>query len=78
MRLGRYRHYKGNYYEVLRIVRNAETEQKMVLYRGLYQSPDLVAEYGEDPWFVRPFDAFFESVPVDGKMVPRFEFVAST
>ena len=32
---GRYRHYKGNEYEVLDLVRHSETEEWLVLSRAL-------------------------------------------
>lgn len=64
---GRYRHYKGNEYEVIGIARHSETEEEMVVYRKLY---------GDHSLWVRPFGMFVEKVPVDGVMVPRFERVA--
>ena len=67
MRPGRYRHYKGNEYEVIGIARHSETEEEMVVYRKLY---------GDHSLWVRPFGMFVENVPVDGVMVPRFERVA--
>ena len=32
---GRYRHFKGNEYEVLGMARHSETEEEMVVYRAL-------------------------------------------
>ncbi len=61
---GRYRHYKGNYYDVIDVARHSETEEKMVVYRKLYDDGSL---------WVRPLGMFLEDVPVDGKLVPRFE-----
>jgi hypothetical protein len=78
MEVGKYRHYKGKYYQVLGLAHNTETREKMVLYRGLYESPDLREEYGDNPFFVRPFDMFNESVEVDGKTTPRFEYISPT
>jgi hypothetical protein len=75
MKLGRYRHYKGKLYEVLGIVMHTETNEKLVLYRALYEIPALRAEYGDDPWFVRPFTMFNEEVVIDGRAMPRFEYV---
>lgn len=67
IRPGRYRHYKGNFYEVIDIARHSETEEEMVVYRTLY---------GDHSLWVRPLGMFFEEVLVDGRMVPRFELVA--
>jgi len=76
MKTGQYRHYSGNHYQVLGVVQHTETRQKMVLYRALYECPDLVDEYGEFPCFVRPFDMFHEDVEHGGRVVPRFEYIA--
>lgn len=63
---GRYRHYKGNDYEVIDTARHSETEEVMVVYRTLYGNYDL---------WVRPLQMFTEAVNVDGKMVPIFDYV---
>ena len=64
---GLYRHYKrGDPYAVIDLVFHSETQEAMVLYR---------AEYGDRQLWVRPLDMFIESVDVDGKPVPRFEYV---
>ncbi|MEU7945607.1 DUF1653 domain-containing protein [Micromonospora taraxaci] len=78
IRLGKYRHYKGNYYEVLGLAHGTETREKLVIYRGLYDSPDLEEDYGKDPWFARPHDMFTGTIEVDGKAVSRFEFISPT
>jgi hypothetical protein len=64
IRPGRYRHYKGNEYEVTGIARHSETEEEMVVYRKLY---------GDHSLWVRPLGMFAEDVSVDGRSVPRFE-----
>jgi hypothetical protein len=78
MKLGKYRHYKGNMYEVLGVVHHTETRQKMVLYRALYDCPDLKEEYGDDPWFVRPFDMFNEEIEHNGTRVQRFDYISES
>ncbi len=60
---GRYRHYKGNFYEVLGVARHSETEEELVVYRCLY---------GDHSLWVRPLGMFLESVEVNGVAVPRF------
>jgi len=62
--LGKYRHYKGNTYEVIGVAKHSETLQEMVVYRALY---------GENELWVRPLSMFLEEVEADGKKVPRFE-----
>ena len=66
MKLGKYRHYKGNEYEVIGIAHHSETLEKMVVYRALY---------GEKEIWVRPFYMWDEEVEVNGKTVKRFEFI---
>lgn len=66
LQLGRYRHFKGKYYEVLGVARHSETGEELVVYRPLY---------GERGLWVRPLAMFTETVERDGKTVPRFEFV---
>ena len=63
---GRYRHYKGQFYQVIDVVKHSETEELLVLYRALY---------GEKGLWVRPVAMFTESVLKDGKEIPRFERV---
>jgi hypothetical protein len=60
---GRYRHHKGNYYEVLGLARHSETLEVLVVYR---------AGYGDKGLWVRPLSMFLESVEVDGARKPRF------
>ena len=61
---GRYRHYKGNEYEVLFIGRHSETTEPMVVYRAMY---------GEGEIWCRPANMWNEIVEVDGKHIQRFE-----
>jgi hypothetical protein len=73
--LGKYQHYKGKYYEVIGIALDAETREKMVLYKCLYPVNDLPSEYGIEPTFTRTANNFTEEVKVVSKKVPRFKFV---
>ena len=66
MEKGIYKHYKGNLYELLHIANHSETLEKMVVYKALY---------GEGEVWVRPASMWDELVEVDGKKVPRFEYV---
>lgn len=68
MKIGRYRHYKGNEYELIGIARHSETLEELVVYRALY---------GDHGLWVRPRTMFTESVQIEGKSVPRFEFVSA-
>lgn len=66
LKIGKYQHYKGPYYEVIDTVRHSEDETLLVLYRPLYGDGDL---------WVRPYDMFFENVTTDEGVRPRFAFV---
>jgi hypothetical protein len=63
---GRYRHYKGHEYIVIGVARHSETMEELVIYRQ---------EYGDKALWVRPKQMFLETVEVDGKIVPRFEYL---
>ena len=63
---GKYRHYKGKYYQVIETALHSETLQAMVVYRALY---------GDGGLWVRPRSMFLGTVEVDGVKYPRFELV---
>lgn len=63
---GRYRHYKGQEYEVLGTARHSETLEWLVVYQACY---------GEKGLWVRPLSMFVEEVIVEGRSVPRFALV---
>lgn len=63
---GRYRHFKGNEYELLYVARHSETLEEMVVYRALY---------GEHGTWVRPARMWNEIVERDGVSVPRFSYL---
>lgn len=66
MKLGTYRHFKGNLYQVLHLARHSETEEYLVVYHPI-KTP-------EDIW-VRPLSMFDETIERDGKLLQRFTFV---
>lgn len=66
MKKGKYKHYKGKNYELVDEAIHSETHEKMVVYRPLY---------GEGKLWVRPAAMFFENVIINGKEIPRFEFI---
>jgi len=67
IRAGTYRHYKDKLYLVLGIALHSETHEVLVVYKPLYKSD---AEF-----WVRPYGMFMETVTIDGKTVPRFEYI---
>jgi hypothetical protein len=63
---GRYRHFKGNEYEVLDVALHSETQEPMVVYRRL-SDPDQL--------WVRPLHMWSEHVDRDGYSGPRFAWI---
>ncbi len=66
IKLGKYRHFKGNEYEVLYLARHSETLEEMVVYRALY---------GEHGVWVRPAHMWNEIVDRDGIKQKRFTYI---
>ena len=65
IKLGKYRHFKGNEYEVIGIAKHSETLAPMVVYKALY---------GEGGIWVRPLKMWNETVIRDGKEYKRFTY----
>ena len=68
---GRYRHFKGNFYEVIAVAKNSDTLGEVVVYKALYQTSD----FPMGQVWTRSLDDFVAMVDVDGKEVPRFEYL---
>ncbi|MBQ8203017.1 MAG: DUF1653 domain-containing protein [Clostridia bacterium] len=66
IKLGKYRHFKGNEYEVIGIAKDSETLADTVVYRALY---------GEGGLWVRDAKMFAETVTRDGKTFKRFTYI---
>ena len=66
IKLGKYRHFKGNEYEVIGIARHSETLEEMVVYRALY---------GDAGIWVRPAEMWNETVERDGKAFQRCTYI---
>lgn len=69
IRPGRYRHFKGNEYEVLCTATHSETMEPMVVYRALY---------GAGGVWVRPAAMWNETVTRDGQTFPRFTYLGAS
>ncbi|MDD2495818.1 MAG: DUF1653 domain-containing protein [Oscillospiraceae bacterium] len=63
---GKYRHFKGNEYEVLYIAKHSETLEEIVVYKALY---------GEHGIWVRPASMWNETIERDGKTYKRFTLI---
>ena len=66
MKLGKYRHFKGNEYEVIAVANHSETMEKMVVYKALY---------GDREIWVRPLSMWNETVERDNNIYKRFEYI---
>lgn len=67
LKIGRYRHFKGNEYEVVGVAKDSETLAPFVVYRALYGDTQQL--------WIRPAAMFLEKIERDGKRMPRFEFI---
>lgn len=65
MKLGYYKHYKGNLYEVIGIAKHSETLEYLVVYKACYQNE------GENLW-VRPLKMFDDYLIIENKKTKRF------
>lgn len=63
---GKYRHFKGNEYEVIGLAHHSETMEAMVVYRALY---------GKHGLWVRPASMWNETVERDGRSCARFTYL---
>ena len=63
---GKYRHFKGNLYEVIGMAHHSETMEPMVVYRALY---------GEGGLWVRPAAMWSEIVEKETYHGPRFQYI---
>ena len=68
LKKGKYRHFKGNEYELIDVATHSETMEPMVIYRALY---------GEKGLWVRPASMWMEKVERDGYCGPRFQYIGS-
>lgn len=66
LKIGKYRHFKGNEYALLGIASHSETLEPMVIYRALY---------GDNALWVRPAKMWGEIVEKDGYCGPRFQYI---
>ena len=68
---GKYKHYKGKFYEVIGVGRHTETKEEFVFYRALYDDK----EFGKNALWVRPKAMFLEKIILEVKETSRFERV---
>ena len=61
-----YKHFKGNFYEVICVARHTETSEDFVIYKSLNKP--------QKTW-ARPLSMWFKPAIYDGQEVPRFKKV---
>lgn len=66
IKYGKYRHFKGNLYEVVALARHSETNEEMVVYKALDK---------KGAYWVRPASMWNETVERDGKVYKRFTYI---
>ena len=66
IKLGKYQHFKGSYYQVLHLARHSETEEYLVVYHPFDNKDDI---------WVRPLNMFNETIIRDEKNIQRFQFI---
>ncbi len=71
IKLWKYKHYKWNFYEVIWLATHSETQEKLVIYKALYE----IDWYWKNSLRVRPEKMFFETITVNWKKIHRFEFI---
>ena len=66
IKLGKYRHFKGNEYRVIAIATHSETMEPMVVYQALY---------GNQGIWVRPANMWNETIEREEYTGPRFIYI---
>ena len=66
IKLGKYKHFKGNVYEVIAIAKHSETLEEMVVYRSLADANSV---------WVRPLKMWNEKVEREGCIYERFVYI---
>lgn len=66
IKLGLYKHYKGNIYKVLNVGIHTETMEEMVVYQDV-NAPDKI--------WIRPASMWNDEINIDGNIVKRFQII---
>ncbi len=70
IKLGKYQHFKGNFYQVIGVAKHSESLEEFVVYKALYDNK-------LSKLWIRPYNMFIEKVKINGKILPRFKFISS-
>lgn len=66
IKLGKYRHFKGNEYEVIGLGTHSETLEAMVIYKALYGNGEI---------WLRPLSMWNDTVEYNGRCLKRFQYI---
>ena len=66
IKIGKYRHFKGNEYVIIAIAKHSETTEDYVVYKALY---------GDGGMWVRPASMWNETIERDGMTYKRFTYM---
>ena len=68
IKLGKYKHFKGDIMKVIGTAKHSETLEEFVVYKHITGK-----RKGKKYFWVRPVKMFLEKVTVNGKKVNRFQ-----
>ncbi len=72
MKLGKYKHFKGDIMKVIGVAKHSETLEEFVVYKHVTGERAM-----EKHFWVRPLTMFLEEVELNGEKIKRFEYVES-
>jgi len=67
LKIGKYQHFKGNFYQVLHVAKHSETEALFVVYHPMVNPSDI---------WVRPLAMFDETIEREGEFIKRFRYIS--
>ncbi len=70
IKIGKYKHFKGDLVEVVGKARHSETLEEFVVYKHITGK-----HAGEEDYWVRPVKMFLEEVEINSEKVLRFKFI---
>ena len=74
-----FRHYKNKDYLIIGLARHTESFEELVVYRALYKyKGEPGSKINDYQVWTRPKNMFLEEVEIEGKKVPRFQFVSNS
>jgi cyclomaltodextrinase / maltogenic alpha-amylase / neopullulanase len=71
VKLGKYKHYKNKFYNVIDVAIDSDTLEEYIVYRALYDD----SKFGNNALWVRKKSEFLKTEIIDGREIIRYEFV---